>query len=162
VVVVKYLNQEKIDSMNASKIGKPGSSVAPSLVTRAENTIGASKGSPFAGTTITDVSSGNGPHDLTRGSSTNSLSELSFSEAFKTPGSSSTNSLPHSVSSSSSIGSSSSSSIASEASNHSTHNPESSEGDDYDHYVDPATGGAVNPGSERPHDPWAKKNNTGQ
>lgn len=74
MLVVKYLNQEKIHSMSASKIGNTGSPVASSPATTAENTIGASKGSPFAGTTITDVSSGNGPHDLTRGSSTNSLS----------------------------------------------------------------------------------------
>ena len=156
MVVVKYLNQEKIDSMNTSTIGNKASFVVSSPATTAENTIGASKGSPFAGTTITDVSSGNSSHGLTRGSSTNSLSELSSSEAFKNPGSSSTGSL------SNSDRSSSSSSIASEASNHSTRNPESPEDDDYGHYVDPATGDEVNPGSERPHDPWAQKNNTGQ
>lgn len=139
--------------MNTSTIGNTGSPVSPSPVTKAENTRNTSKSSPspFGDTTITPVSPGKSSHGLTRGSSTNSLSELSFSEAFKNPGSSSTGSL------SNSDRSSSSSSIASEASNHSTRNPESPEDDDYGHYVDPATGATVNPGSERPHDPLGPK-----
>ena len=143
--------------MNASTIGNTGSPVSSSPATTAENTSNASKSShsPFKDTTIRPVSPDNSSHGLTRTNSTHSLSEFSFSEAFKNPdkdpGSSSTDSL------SNSDHSSSFSSIASGDSDDSTHDPESPADNGYGHYVDPATGRPVDPDSELPHDPWAKK-----